>query len=160
MKIQIRNNIFETNSSSIHAICIPTEKNIKYPDTCEFCTDQYGWGPSIENNVGNYLYTALICLGKENELKKLKELLDSKNIETFFEDTKSQDFGSFYIDHDESLNEFIDYLFEDDERLLSFLFSKKSKVYIYNDNDDYEAIINDIKEQEKDNSTEIYYKYN
>ena len=57
--IQIRSNVFETNSSSTHSICIqkkPVDADYSY---IAFHAGEYGWEERIVN-LGNYLYTAII----------------------------------------------------------------------------------------------------
>lgn len=45
MKRQIRKSVFETNSSSTHAICITKKKdNYKLPDHIDFEFGKFGWG--------------------------------------------------------------------------------------------------------------------
>lgn len=44
MKRQIRKSVFETNSSSTHAICITKKKdNYKLPDHIDFEFGEFGW---------------------------------------------------------------------------------------------------------------------
>lgn len=159
MKIQLRKNVFETNSSSIHSICISKNDDYTLPAVCKFELKEYGWGPDYEYNVKNYLYTALACLNRTEEIEKLKEILERHNVRAEFESYSSDD--DFYIDHPD-LEELIEYLFKDENEntLLSFLFGSKSIVLIYNDNGDYPRM-NELKKQFKeDNSNIVYDKWN
>lgn len=61
---QVRQNVFETNSSSTHSICV-TKNNIldNKVDEIYFRLDEFGWEYSILSTVDEkaaYLYTGLI----------------------------------------------------------------------------------------------------
>lgn len=160
MKIQLRKNVFETNSSSIHSICISKDDAYTLPESCRFELKTYGWGPDYEYNVGNYLYTALAYMHRTDEIDKLKEILERHHVKAEFE-SYSSDSDDFYIDHPD-LEELIEYLFKDENEniLLSFLFGNKSMVLVYNDNGDYPRM-NQLKRQFKeDNSNIVFDKWN
>lgn len=160
MKIQLRKNVFETNSSSIHSICISKDDSYTLPESCKFELKQYGWGPDYEYNVGNYLYTALAYMHRTDEMDKLKEILERHNVKTEFEPSPS-DSDYFYIDHP-GLEELIEYLFKDENEnvLLSFLFGNKSMVLIYNDNGEYPEMYKLKKQFKEDNSNIVFDKWN
>ena len=160
MKIQLRKNVFETNSSSIHSICISKDSDYTLPESCKFELKSYGWGPEYENNVGDYLYTALVYMHRTDEMDKLKEILKRHNVEAEFE-PYSSDSDDFYIDHP-NLEELIDYLFKDENEdiLLSFLFGNKSVVLVYNDNGDYPRMNKLRKQFKEDNSNIVFDKWN
>lgn len=133
MKISVRKSIFETNSSSVHAICISKKNPRKLPKKIIFRTGQYGWGKEYRGTAG-YLYTALIVLDSFCQYEeKLKEILDKNSIEYEFD--KSERFS--YIDHAEDLREFLKMIFSDEDMLLRFLCSEDSYVETGNDNDEY-----------------------
>lgn len=72
--IQIRNGVFETNSSSTHSICI--SKKPVDADGChvDFHFGEFGW-ENDDADVADYLYTAIYELdrsGKDGLLDKLK----------------------------------------------------------------------------------------
>ena len=159
MKIQLRKNVFETNSSSIHSICISKNNAYTLPASCKFRLKEYGWGPDYENNVGDYLYTALACLNRTDEINKLKEILERHNVRVEFEPYSSDD--DFYIDHPD-LGELIEYLFKDENEniLLSFLFGSGSMVLIYNDNGEYPRMNELRKKFKEDNSNIVFDKWN
>lgn len=81
MRIQIRNNVFETNSSSTHAICI-SKKN---PSTAElqrttvlFECGRFGWEVETYKDISSrasYLYQAILDLNYDNP-KKCSEVLN------------------------------------------------------------------------------------
>ena len=45
MKKQIRRGVFETNSSSVHAICISKSNEYKTQDNVDFIYGRFGWSP-------------------------------------------------------------------------------------------------------------------
>lgn len=69
MKIQIRKGVFETNSSSTHAIVIKNDSTINtYPEKVEFKLGEFGWEYDNYNDVetkASYLWTAIVGLAKE-----------------------------------------------------------------------------------------------
>lgn len=67
MKITIRNSVWETNSSSVHAIAIP-KKSIRIDEPGKFSSfvyfnhGEFGWGHELYDDINNkasYLYQAL-----------------------------------------------------------------------------------------------------
>lgn len=66
MKKQVRKNIFETNSSSMHAITVTSQPHrIKYPDMeqIEFHTGEFGWSHIVycdTHSKASYLWTAIV----------------------------------------------------------------------------------------------------
>ena len=63
MKVQIRCNIFETNSSSIHAVSIFKGTNYSIPENIEIRPGEFGWYPDTfcdpESKL-SYLYTWIL----------------------------------------------------------------------------------------------------
>ena len=66
MKIQVRKNVFETNSSSVHAIAVTSKpaktEYLKY-ESVHFVTGKFGWEHTIYCDTGakaSYLWTALV----------------------------------------------------------------------------------------------------
>lgn len=59
--INIRNNTFETNSSSVHSICISKEKPKNVPKNIVMSFGWYGWG-NDEVDAKDYLWTAILLL--------------------------------------------------------------------------------------------------
>ena len=56
MKIQIRKNIFETNSSSIHSLVIGNNNENIYenlPSEIHFNGGEYGWENEVYNDIEN-----------------------------------------------------------------------------------------------------------
>lgn len=136
MKKQIRNGVFETNSSSIHSLCITKKEDYKFPKTIVFNSGRYGWGPETEYNTGNYLYTALLELKDQipDGLDQLKEILKKHGIEVIFNDPGKD----YYIDHAYDVQDAIESLLNDEDKLFRFLFGNESFVDIDNDNHDWD----------------------
>ena len=153
--IQIRKNVFETNSSSTHSIAIPKKHADRYPNSITFNIGEYGWG-FYEEDPASYLYTAILdyYCGKveerEEKLDRLKAALDKYSINYSFQDpvfrkwAKDSPYASLengYIDHSGELGEFLDAVFKDDETLLDFVFY--GLVFTGNDNctdDEYDFV--------------------
>jgi len=139
---QIRRNVFETNSSSTHSICI-SKAPVTAGKHIYFGIGEYGWENDCVD-IADYLYTAILEQYDTNELlEKLKDMLDSHSIEYEFEEPKyetSSD-GKYkwlnhgYIDHSGETREFIDAVLSDDNMLMRCLFGD-SCVYTGNDNQD------------------------
>lgn len=132
MKRQIRSSVFETNSSSIHSLCITKKKDYKLPEIVIFNSGEYGWGPETECNTGNYLYTALLELKDQipDGLDRLKEILEKHGIEAIFNDPGED----YYIDHAYDIQDAVETLLNDEDKLFRFLFGDESFVDIDNDN--------------------------
>ena len=155
---QIRRNVFETNSSSTHSICI-SKNPVTIDKFIHFGIGEYGW----ENDcvgTANYLYTAILIQDNRDDLlNKLKTILDSYSIEYEFDEPswhKSAigdgvwlEYG--YIDHGYELGEFLDIILSDEDLLMRYLFGD-SCVYTGNDNQDNDPAGCDIARAE-------YYDY-
>ena len=140
---QIRNGVFETNSSSTHSIAIPKScDNVNY---ISFHIDEFGW-EQREADPADYFYTAIYETSNsasevEEKIERLKSILDSYGIGYRFgeveyhnEDYLSLDYG--YIDHGNELKEFVDELLDDGDKLVRFL--SMGFVFTGNDNSDAE----------------------
>lgn len=143
---QIRKGTFETNSSSVHSICITKEMtNVALPESLYFGFGNFGWEwdchdtPEIK---AAYLHTAIYELYKDVEVKKLvgnlSDILSKYGVKTeFAEPPKTcKYFNMGYIDHVEDLNEFVTDVLSDETRLIKYLFSVDSFILTGNDNDD------------------------
>ena len=123
MKRQIRRSVFETNSSSTHAICI-TKDGYKKRDYIEFYISEFGWECDVYRDAhsrASYLITAIFDQTKDytdEKLQQLKNILDSNNIEYIIPtpevklweyDGKIRYYYDIdgYIDHSEDTREFI-----------------------------------------------------
>ena len=139
---QIRNNVFETNSSSTHSICI-SKAPVTIGKHIFFHIGEYGWEKACVNTA-DYLYTAILEQNDSDELlNEFKSILDSHSIEYEFEkpiysyskDGTSKWLKYGYIDHSDETREFIDAVLSDDDLLMRCLFGD-SWVYTGNDNQD------------------------
>ena len=145
MKKAIRTNIFETNSSSTHTISISRNfdaTKYQFPKTLVFQGGEFGWEVEIYDDVDSrcrYLYTALCSIYEGNELeakkKHIEEVLQKYGVVAAFAKFEYYDDG--YIDHYNGTIELINYVFENENNLLNYLFGD-TFIYTYNDNMDSE----------------------
>lgn len=153
---QIRRGTFETNSSSVHSICIANDDNFELPESIHFELGEYGWETG-QYPLKDYLYTALVELGFDyksgstkkidDAIEKIKSTLEGKGIKCTFEDLKfyTDKWGTWIkneygIDHSWDTQDFINAVLENEDLLLKALFNQNSVVYTGNDNcdkDDY-----------------------
>lgn len=163
MKRVIRKSVFETNSSSVHAIAISREENYSLPKMVYFRFGRYGWEKEIysdKTSKASYLWTGICSLydcDKANEAKAwITSVLNKYNIlcefevwkETFEWKGKAVPDIDGYIDHSDGLCDFMHDILNDENMLLSFLFSDDSFVETGNDNtydypDDYFQVNSD-----------------
>ena len=155
---QIRTGVFETNSSSVHSICISKNTEIEPHSEIYFAFGDYGWQEDTLDSCHEraaYLWTSIIeCYGwreefipKIEEIKiKITEMLNSEGIECDFAKyeikTSSYDNKKYceidgYVDHGSETTGFIQAVINDKNKLLHYLFSPESVVYTGNDNTDW-----------------------
>lgn len=144
---QVRQNVFETNSSSTHSVSIAYGsrnelREIPIPDSDGIvwvCTGEYGWEQatysSLEDRL-SYAATYALNYGKEAELTAiLKEYSGASEI--YYDGavfTETEDYGQYgYIDH-QSVDEAAE-IFTSKENLECFLFNPNS--YFTTDNDNH-----------------------
>ncbi len=158
MKRQIRKNVFETNSSSTHAVCIAKNSTYEPSSFVSFETGEFGWEFAVYKETykkASYLITAILGRSKEyadEKLERLKQLLDENNIEYEFPELEEK-FWEYdgkiyhyydidgYIDHVGETEEFVEAILSDNESLMKYLFGD-SFIVTGNDNspepyDDY-----------------------
>ena len=158
MKIQIRQGMFETNSSSTHAICIGKEGKVDFPKELTFSLDgQFGWEWEIYNDINSkasYLYIAIVDSGSVSDIgenindtsskvEKISNWLKEDNIKFKFDSINVQ-FGFYgaylnipgYIDHGYELIDFVNWILESKDHLYSYLFNSSSCICTGNDNED------------------------
>ena len=148
--IQIRKGVFETNSSSTHSIAIP--KDCKLVNNVNFYIDEFGW-EWREADAADYLYTAIHYIADtesdaQEKIERLKNILDEHGITYHFghveshiwhDDYGNKDYRSLdngYIDHGDELEEFIEELLNDGDKLVRFI--SGGLVFTGNDNSDAE----------------------
>lgn len=152
---QVRKSIFETNSSSTHAITIAnnTDEDFKQnlPEKLIFGVGEFGWDFDRYEDTktkADYLFTAILysCLCDEY-LGKIKAILSSWGVESVFPELKkvkgqyytlADDNIYYYVDHVSELKDFIKKVCNDETLLMNYLFSDKSFVVTGNDNTEEE----------------------
>lgn len=159
MKV-IRRGIFETNSSSTHAISIPKNEKYTLPKRMTFKDDgEFGWEYDILEKKKcrwNYLYTALKSLNKQDYIDKLYNYLTEDGIKVHFNNN-----GDGYIDHENKLDDFIEALMNNKDLLYRYLFCENSFIMTGNDNDDFDVDKEIRKESNSRNiESDIFCKWN
>lgn len=174
MKRQVRKGVFETNSSSTHAICIATGDILIFPKRVSFSFDDFGGEEERymdRRTRANYLYTALAYVEDTDVLLDylsfIKKTLESRGIECEMDDfrfrinTYDDDIDWYlipsdegYIDHGRETREFVDAVCTNEDRLLHYLFSDRSYILTGNDNSDTDISINESYPHE------VYEKWN
>lgn len=182
----IRKNVFETNSSSTHSICIAQNGKLKkIPNelSLNLSDDDYefGWEWRKRNTTSEKLaYLVMGIYGSSynmettgKRLDKLTELLKEIGVKEFilrgkmslsyygFDDGMQLSVDDCYIDHNDELNEFIDNVLSNSELLKYYLFSDDSAIFTGNDNEDEDYDIEKpTKEEIEEKSILRFYKGN
>ena len=150
--IQVRNGVFETNSSSTHSIAVQKAMPSRYPDTVYFEIGEYGW--EFETvDPADYLYTAILCLYNKDTVQEkcahIENVLSAIGVKCHFQKQKwktytySDGTTSTYevhadIDHGYETSHFVETLMSDDDMLIRFLCGSDSFVATGNDNGGYD----------------------
>ena len=160
MKVQVRNGVFETNSSSTHAVsvCAFDINKHEIPETIVFETGDFGWeinNYTDVNSKASYLWTAVVSeyqyLDEEEDLIRIKaaftKILNDAGVKNvYFKDAgyKTSEWVDRpyldidgYIDHAGDLFGWANEMIEEPNLLLGYLFNDESLVSTGNDNDDY-----------------------
>ena len=143
----IRNNVFETNSSSTHSIAVP--KNCSEINNISFYIGEFGWAWD-EVDPADYFYTAIYETSNTasevaEKLEKLTDILDAHGIKYHFGEARTHIWNSDngidyisldngYIDHGGELRAFVDELLNNGDKLIRFL--SEGLVFTGNDNCD------------------------
>ena len=152
MKRQIRRGVFETNSSSTHAICITKDESYGLGTHIDFEVGEFGWENEEYDDVhskASYLITAILTSNQDEvdrRLQLLKDALDSNNItytlpkfvkKSWEYDGEKEYYYDIdgYIDHAGETKEFLDDVLSDSDRLFRYLFGD-SFIITGNDNSD------------------------
>jgi len=163
MKQSIRRNVFETNSSSTHSLCV-TKNNIldQKQESLNFSIGEFGWEHDTLRSSfekASYLYTAILINEKVELLDSVKVILENNNVEYEFEEPKYDGDDEYkylkygYIDHGNELDDFLG-ICNDEDKLMRFLFSSESFILTGNDNSGCDVDINVNYDHEE------YYKGN
>lgn len=139
---KIRDDIFETNSSSTHVIVVKSRTRDKRPIKVNPAWyGEFGWEwdkwYSIEDKLA-YMVRCLVCYDyDENTLEErinpIQERLHSLGID--FEIPTYEEYENGYVDHADWYQEEIKNIYNDDEELLDFLLGENSCIIGGNDND-------------------------
>lgn len=159
MKVQVRNLVFETNSSSVHSVVIKKTKKeiIYYPIKARF--GEFGWGyerlrtpeEKLSYILTEFRYKCYInrdglgsvldcwdSLTTYEEYKLLNEIIRQRtgsdiiwNYYSLINDRYSSKYG--YIDH-QSLYTIADSELDTPEKLVDFIFNPNCYIIIDNDN--------------------------
>lgn len=149
----VRNNVFETNSSSTHSIAISKDK-IKDVSGSKiyFGSGEYGWEYDCVTDTASYLHTALVAMCSPTEyqyyIDRIKTILDKYNVQYEFAPVKFEkseyseyEYVKFKsdewagIDHSEECKEIVESILSDEDLFLRYLFGD-SCIYTGNDNSD------------------------
>lgn len=153
--IKVRNGVFETNSSSVHAIIVSKEKTEVEPyiNFVRFGLGDYGWGEHIysdSDEKASYFYTAACSIRGHDVREEIAALLEPYCVVCKFDNPEFETYTSSYdgntytyltngsIDHDYNCRIFVDAMMSDPEMLIRFLLSNDSFVQTGNDNSDME----------------------
>lgn len=169
--IKIRNNVFETNSSSIHAICVSSKPVDAHGLTVTLRIGEFGWEHEWYQDIdsrASYIYTAACYIYGRDFYNDFKELLEPYGIEVDKDWDYGAKFNTFddgdsylangYIDHGGELQEFVDRCLNDADVLIRFIFGEESFVMTTNDNCDYDDEEDNAQVEAGDN--ELIWKGN
>lgn len=139
--IKVRKGVFETNSSSTHAIVVAQENTEQF-DRIDFRIGKFGWECryySDPYSKASYFYTlACDALGRD-VADDIVQLLSPYGINcTFSEPAVIREYGleNGYVDHCIEGLDFVNDCLNDASLLIDFLFNDESYVETGNDNDD------------------------
>ena len=138
-KIQIRNGLFETNSSSVHTLVIGHHGQDIFANLPKRIDFKFDWQYycNIEDPIqykANYLYYAIAFdYHPSDSIKKIKEYLDKYNIEYTFENPlENEDFE--FNDGPNCPTEFVNIILQDETTFMYFLFSEDTDVDLVDNN--------------------------
>ena len=160
-----RNNLFETNSSSVHAIVIdrhPYTGNLQSLGV-SFSGDgtDFGWEIDTYRDTYSKLQYLISCINdvywedgdKKAKLKKKFEgLMSELGVECV-------EYGTGGVDHGYNAREFVEFVLQDLDTFKRYLFSSES--YIVTGNDNEICSVYDVISQEENNpNVDIFEKRN
>ena len=162
MKIQRRNSVFETNSSSTHALCIPkSDEKLQLPRTqvFHFRGNDYdlleGEIPTQQDRA-DFFYTILTLMPLSYfRVSYFKNFMYAHDILPIFEEPKI--IPENLYDYDSDFDDLINDLLEDHHKLFRFLFSN-DVVSIYTDRD-YEPEMDRIHALERSGKYDMFMRY-
>ena len=137
---KIRKGIFETNSSSVHCICIAKGEidPLSIPKNISARFGEFGWESEyycFDYEKLSYLCTMIFEVSP-SKFEKLCDILARNGV--MLRDLKmtgDEFYPLGYIDHGDDWVDVLDKLLDDEDLLLRFLFNDASYVETGNDND-------------------------
>lgn len=142
--LRIRNNIFETNSSSTHSISIDNTLKIDYVLPITIKPDWYaefGWDYEIWDTIEEKMAYMIRCLlaydyctedTLQEKIKPIQEKFHNLGID--FEIPTYEEWQGGYIDHEEWYKDEIQSIYDNEDELLRFLLNNNSYIEGGNDN--------------------------
>lgn len=178
MKIQKRKRVFETNSSSVHALCIYKEKPAGFvlPSEVTIGPGQFGWEhDTYSSTIDKLSYVYQMCLGADEEkayiathenaykpdgidqlegsqVDRFVQILEDLGIRVWLDAPKCGEKRCItgYIDHVDDWIGVLDDFLDDTDQLIRFLFVDKSMIQTGNDNDDSCETVGTVPPKEYD----------
>lgn len=161
MKLSSRNGVFETNSSSVHAIVI-NRQNMAVNNGSIVVVEpgDYGWEFEEYRTPSqklNYLWTAIVDNKENLESWKeyLREALGLSNGVVFVDEPK--DSLADTVDHAEELKDLLKKLRKDPDLLMKFIFGDS---YIVTGNDNTDESIPGVPSVLDERDLYVYWKFN
>lgn len=131
--IQIRNSLFETNSSSVNTLVIPKDASISIPERVSLFYDNYSsWRYTEDTDTLNYAYSMCVDRG-DCEILLFLNYLRRKGVKEI-ETHPTTGVEEWNIDYDDSAIPLKD-IFGSEKVLDLFCFGSGSMIYEGNDND-------------------------
>lgn len=140
----IRNNTFETNSSSTHSITVSNTHDWNYNLPITVTPEWYGefgwewetWS-SIEEKIA-YMIRCLVSYDYtkktlQDKVKPIQERL--RNLGIYFDLPTYEEWEDGYVDHEDWYQAEMEEIYNDDDTLLRFLLSNNSYIEGGNDNE-------------------------
>lgn len=170
--IKIRNSVFETNSSSVHAICISSKPiNDTNGLSVTLHIGEFGWEHEWYQDIdsrASYIYTLACHVYGKDFYNCFKEMLEPYGINVWRDFDNFAKFVNYgdndyylnngYVDHGGELQEFIDRCLDDPDVLIRFIFGEESFVMTTNDNCDYDE--EETKAIVEAGNNELIWKWN
>ena len=142
MSIKIRSSVFETNSSSVHAMIITKGETNPSDNAVNFGFGEYGWEEREYHDVcdkANYFYTAAYDIYGEDIKYRIENVLSKYGIKCRFASPSiGRLFEECYVDHSYDAKDFVDAMLDNPDMFVRFLFNEDSFIHTGNDNSEME----------------------